>query len=1047
MPLSTTAIHRPVTTLMFFAGIVMLGVVALSNLTVDFLPAVDIPTLSVQTAYPNTSPEEVEYAITGPVESVLGTIAGVKRIRSVTREGLSIVTVSFTWGTDMDFAVLEAREKLDQVRGAFPPEAERPTILRVDPSVEPIMSVAVSSAGLRSCSGDTGLAELKEVARALVKRRIEQVDGVAQASVLGGVEREIQIDVDMATLRALGLDIGQIGDALVSANIDLTGGTIRHGLFRYSLRVLGSLATPDDICGVVVHHPGSHRPVRIGDCATVRDAHAERFGITRYNGKEVIIVQVRKAAGANTVSVSRSVHAVLGQLRQENPDLALTVIADQEEFISRSIADVEQAIITGGLLAFVVLFLFLRRVRYPLIIGLTLPVSVLATIVAMYFLRINLNVISLTGLAVGIGMLGDNAIVVVENVTRLHEAGMPLRKAALEGSREIGTAVAASTLTNIAIFLPIVLVQGVAAQLFVDMGVTMTISLLVSLLVAMTLVPMLVSREGSKHHHRPGAGGGFADLIHLDEWAARGVRRYLPWALEHRGRVLSATLGIVLLTVVMALIIPVEMAPDIDQHRFQVQLRMPRGTSLDGISQTARLVEDELKALHGIGGVLARVGLTEEHAFWNATDAAYELADLDVEVQGPRPTVALMESSRTVLRRIAGVTSGVEYAVKHRGTSLERILRPEGNDVRCLVLGKDPSTVERFMGLYGQSIRQIQGLVDVRTSLQEGSPEYHLVVNRDAAARFGLSVQAVAHQLIYLVRGNEATSLNEFDRKTTIRIQRSGKGRNDIDAILNAVIPAGGGEVPLRALVSCVETHGRAEIWREDRQRAHVLVANVAGRSLGSVVGDLEEAASQLRLPPGYEIRVGGENREIHESLRGLVIVLLLSLLLVFMILAAEYESVLYPAVILLTSPLAATGAILAMAAADQHFNVMSLVGLVIMVGAVDNDAVIMVDLITNLRREGVGVTQAIQQGVEQRLRPILMTTATTILGIVPLVFEFGTGSDLVRALTIPLVGGLIASTLFTVGAIPVVYTYVDRWATGNITACGGEDRQEMHTL
>ena len=372
--------------------------------------------------------------------------------------------------------------------------------------MEPILTVAVSSSKAGAEDAASALAELKETARALVKRRIEQVEGVAQASVIGGVEREIQVEVDMTALRALGLDIGQIGDALAAANVDLPGGTIRQGLFRYSLRTLGALTTLDDIRNVIIRQSATGRAIRIADCATVRDAHAERAGLTRYNGEEVIIVQVRKEAAANTVAVSRAVHDVLGQLRQENPDLGLAVIADQAGFISRSIADVEQAIIVGGFLAFLVLFYFLRKPRYPLIIGLTMPVSVLATIVAMYFLRINLNVISLTGLALGIGMLGDNAIVLIENVTRLREQGMPLRNATLEGAREIGTAVTASTLTNVAVFLPIVFVEGVAAQLFVDMGVTMTISLMVSLLVAVTLVPMLVSRESTEAKSSNGAG-------------------------------------------------------------------------------------------------------------------------------------------------------------------------------------------------------------------------------------------------------------------------------------------------------------------------------------------------------------------------------------------------------------------------------------------------------------------------------------------------------------------------------------------------------------
>jgi hydrophobic/amphiphilic exporter-1 (mainly G- bacteria), HAE1 family len=1045
MPLSNISVRRPVTILMFYAGIALLGIVALLDLTVDFLPGIDVPALTIQTTCPNASPEEVEYAITAPVETAIGAIAGVKRIRSVTREGMSVVSVTFYWGTRMDFAMLEVREKLDAVRGSFPRDAGRPNILRIDPTVEPVMTVAVSSNMTGPADATAVLAELKETARALVKRRIEQVEGVAQAAVLGGLDREIHVDVEMAALRAQGLEIGQVGDALDAANVNLPGGTIRQGLFRYSLRTLGALTSIEDIRDVVVRRSASGREVRIADCATVREAHIERAGLTRYNGEEVIIVEVRKEAGANTVAVCRSVHETLVQLQKEYPELGLAVIADQAGFISRSIADVEQAIIIGGILAFLVLFYFLRKPRYPLIIGLTMPVSLLATIVAMYFLKISLNVISLTGLALGIGMLGDNAIVLVENVTRLREQGVPLRDATVAGAQEIGTAVTASTLTNVAIFLPIVFVEGVAAQLFVDMGITMTISLLVSLLVAVTLVPMLVSREGSAARWKwaSSAGVPMPACIPLhgaragrrmgqwfdasDAWCREAVERYLLWALTHRMTVVLWTLGLLLLTGIVALSIPAEPAPDIDQNRFVVHLRMPRGTSLEGVNIASRALEDELRALPGVGGVCARVGITEERSLWNPDGIQRESAELDVRTEDGIQTASLLDSARACLARRAGTTYGMEYAVKPRGTSFERILRPEQNDIRCMVIGKDPVIVEKLAGSYAEAVRPVRGLVDLRASLQEGTPEYHITIDRDAAARHGLTVQAVAAHLSRLARGIEATALSEFDRRTTIRVLPSGNTGSDLNAILASDVPAGDRRVPVRALVTCRKTHGYAEIWREDGQRTQVLVANASGRSVGSIVADLEHAAASLGCPPGYEVRIGGENQEIEESFRDLFSAIVLSLFMVFMILAAEYESTVYPLVILLTSPLAAVGAIIGMALAGQHYNVMSLVGLVIMIGAVDNDAVIVVDVIIGLRREGVCLRDAILQGIRQRLRPILMTTATTVLGIIPLIFEFGTGSELVRALTVPIVGGLITSTVASIAVIPVGVSFVEK--------------------
>jgi HAE1 family hydrophobic/amphiphilic exporter-1 len=1043
MSLSALSVSRPITVLMFYIGVVLLGVVAFLNLSVDFLPPIKIPKLTVQTSYANTSPEEVEQAVTQPIEAALGTVVGAKRVSSITREGQSVVTVEFYWGTNMDFALLEVREKLDQMRGALPREAGRPTILRVDPSTEPIMTLALSfqhkeqkwsgalvevkQEGENGRGGDqAGLVELKETARALIKKRIEQIDGVAQVSVLGGVEREIQVIVDQHKLEALGLSLDQVAQALTNANMSLPGGSIKKGLFRYPLRALGEFSDLDDIRKVVVLTTPAGRLVRVADIGSVRDTIKERAGLTRYNGNEVIALHVRKEAGTNTIEVSRSIHRVLDQLRQEYPSLQLHVLADQAEFIAQSVADVQQAIAIGAVLAFLVLFLFLRRMRYPFIIGVTIPVSLLATCIVMYFLNINLNVISLTGLALGIGMLGDNAIIVIENVTRLREKGMPLLDAVVEGAKEINLAVTASTLTNVAIFLPIVFVEGVAAKLFVDMGVTMTVSLLVSLFVAVTLVPMLLTRERPAHAAAPRSVIGeslerlvLAFNVRAHDW----LDRYLAWSLTHRAQVMVGTLAALVCSVLIAFTIRSEPAPDIDQSRFTIQLVFPKGTLLEAVSSQSAELERRLMTLHDVQGVYAAIGVTEEQIFSAFSDAAPERATLEVKVKPGAATAAVMEEARKVVGTFLERSAGVEYALRSRGTTFEQILRPEANDLRVRVMGKDPSTVAAIAGKFGERMKAVGGVTDIRTSLQAGAAEYRLEVDRDAATRSGVSVHDVARAIRAHVQGAEPTTFSEFDRKITIRV-KPGSVRSLEDLLEMRV-----GGTSLRAMVRGYEMTGAGEIWRENHQRAQVILANVTGRSLDAVVKDLERVAAAFALSPGYAISIGGENEEIRESFRSLLIIIVLSIFLVYMILAAEYESVLYPFVILLTSPLAFIGAIGAMALTGQAYNVMSLIGLVIMIGAVDNDAVIVVDVITALRRSGVPLHDAIRQGMKQRLRPILMTTATTVLGIVPLFFEFGTGSELVRALTVPIVGGLVASTFFTVVAIPIVYTLIDKRA------------------
>ncbi|MER3522474.1 MAG: hypothetical protein C4326_00010 [Ignavibacteria bacterium] len=1043
MSLSSLATSRPVTILMFYIGVVLIGVIAFFNLSVDFLPPIKIPKLTVQTFYANTSPEEVEQRVSEPIEAALATIVGAKRVSSLSREGQSVVTVEFYWGTNMDFAFLEAREKLDQMRGVLPREVGRPTILRVDPSTEPIMTIAVAERQEKAPSvraahttrdallaqssvSPVVLLELRETARALLKKRIEQVEGVAQVSVLGGGEREIHVIIDQAKLNAFGLSIEQLSQALAQANLSVPGGTIKRGLFRYPLRTVGEFTSVDDIAKVVVMTTSAGRLVRVKDVAVVRDTVKERMGLTRYNGSEVVALHVRKEAGTNTIEVSRRIHEVLNHLRREYPGIHLAVIADQAEFIAQAVADVQQSIAVGAFLAFAVLYFFLRNPRSPLIIGVTIPVSLLVTFVAMYFFGINLNVISLTGLALGIGMLGDNAIILIENVTRLREKGLSVLEATLEGAKDINLAVTASTLTNVAIFLPIIFVEGVASKLFVDMGVTMTVSLLASLFVAVTLVPMLVSRErvSGVALHPTGVGQPLARLTEaVDQRMRTWLDAYLRWSLQHPGLVAGATIVAMLIAVGVAFTIRSAPAPDIDQSRFTVHLLFPKGSTLDAVSAGSAFVERQLLALPAVEGVYASVGITDEQNIWTASDVAIERAVIEVRVKRAASTPATIEQARRFVMELQRATAGVEYAVSSRGTTFEHILRPEPNDIKIRVTGKDADLAAEIASQYSQRIQNVRGLTDVRVSLQVGMPEYRIAVDRDAAKRHGMTVQSVAAAIRQQIQGAEATTFNEFDMKVTIRVRRDAPEWSSILAT-----PIGSERVPLQELIRWSVTSGAGEIWRENHQRAHLILANVHERPLADVVDELQQHAAAMNLPAGTGIVVGGENEEIRESFRSLFIIILLSLFLVYMILAAEYESVLYPLVILLTSPLAFIGAIAAMVFAGQAYNVLSLIGLVIMIGAVDNDAVIAVDVITSLRRKGVPLHLAIRDGMQQRLRPIVMTTATTVLGILPLFFEFGTGSELVRALTVPIVGGLVASTLFTVLAIPVVYTFVDRW-------------------
>jgi HAE1 family hydrophobic/amphiphilic exporter-1 len=1038
MAVSSLSVRRPISTLMAYAGVVFLGIVSFRQISVDFLPPVVIPRLTIHTTCPDLSPEEVDKSVAQPIASIGGSILGVKKTSSIACRGRAMVSLEFSWGTDMDYAMLEVRERLDQLRGELPREAGRPTILRVDPATEPVMTIGVTTVSFAAGSTSLDLMGLTETCHALLKKRLEQVEGVAQATVLGGVEREIWVEPDENGLMALGLTNDDLARAIALENVSPPGSTIRNGFMRYPLRLLGGLKNAEEVAGLSFFCGMGGQRVRVGDICTVRDTIGERGGWTRYNGKDILVIQVRKEPDSNTLVVSEYVREVLEQLEQENRGLRLYLLSDQAEFIRDSVADVQQSIFWGAVLAFLVLLLFLKGVRDPCIVGVTMPVSILATFAGMHALGITLNVLSLTGLALGIGMLGDNAIIVIENVRRLRDVGFPLLQAIEEGSHEINLAVTASTMTNVAVFLPVLLVRSVAQQLFADLAVTMTVSLLVSLFVAVTLVPVLLAQERCRR--RPWTlvqtpllvrGTAACRIIagRLDAWCGCWQEKMLRHALTARALVLLSTGALFIASLVIAALIRSEPAPEIDRKRFIVQVTLDPGTPPSLGAQLAGRIENRLLAIDGVSSVYSAGGMASNTDVWSISDASVANLRLEVTIAENMQTASVMEQARSWMNALSGRLAGVEWTVVPSATTFERILRPQSSDITIRVQGKDPAICDRVAEEFARHVQGLPGLVDLTLPTRDRAPEYRLQIDRCAVARYGVSPQDVAEHVARQTAGGEATVLSDVNRRVVVRVQRANLKQATIQDLLSSSILCRGTHVPLSLFVTATQDLGRTEIRREDGTQTVAFTANVAGRSIGAVADDVRKEAALCALPSGYKIMIGGENEEMESSFRSLALVIGLSLLVVYMILAAEYESLVYPLVILLTSPLAFIGAVLAMLVAGERYNVMSLVGLVIMIGAVDNDAVIAVDIITVLRRSGMELHDAVCRGMRQRLRPILMTAGTSLLGIVPLMMGLGRGSELVRALTVPLAGGLITSTLFVLIVIPVVYTYIDSWA------------------
>ncbi len=1033
MSLTHTAVRRPVTVAMLFIGIAVLGLLSLNQISIDFLPPVQIPELMVQTIYSGASPEAVETSVTEPIESILGTVGGLKRISSISREGMSLVRLEFYWGRRIDYAMLEVREKLDAVRGFLPEEVERPTILRIDPSTEAIMTLSLTpkNAGGDSAMVYTQLVQLREFAQVLVKRRLEQIQGVAQAVVAGGREREIRVEVNPAKMSAYGLSFNSIAAALKSANIQYSGGTLKQGIFHYAFRTISELETMKDIEEVALRTPQS-RLILLRQIADVREAYAEVQGLTRVNGQEAILLFIRKEAGANTVAITSEVRRTLEQLASDYKDIEIHVLFAQADFIKKSIADIEQAIFWGALLAFIVLFLFLRHVRYPLIIGIVTPFSILTTVVMMYFAGITFNIISLTGLALGIGMVGDNAIIVVENFSRLRQQGLPLRQAVLEGAKELNVTISAATFTNVAIFLPVIFVSGVTQKLFVDMSLTMTFSLLASLLVAITLVPSLLDRLITKSREKRDEEMRLARFFseQFNRFLAR-YERWLEWCLRHRLQVIGITTVIALLSAGLAFFIPAEQAPDVDQSRFSVELVMPRGTSVQATAAASALFEKTLLALPCIDITAADIGLSAREDYFSLLNADINRSRIEVRLASGYTVPQALEQCREAIQPLQQqfTSMGAAISFKRRTTTFERILQPQENDIKVRIIGKDLTLGARIAQTVLRELSSIEGLSDVRLGLQQHNPQVSLHLDRQRLAVHRLDADFVSSEAAAFIGGQIATHLSDFDRRIPVRLLPALSEKTDrIAALLKHQVKEG---VPMADFATATRLLGFNEIYHENHQRAILVYADAGTANILYTLGDIKRKLAGMPLPEGYEIHVGGKIDEIREAGRSLMIILLLSVFLVYIILASEYESALYPLIILITSPLSIVGAFIAMFLAGQSYNIMSLVGLVIMLGAIDNDTVIALDLIIANRRKGLSLQEAIHDGMRKRLRPIVMTTLTTILGMVPLIIGFGAGLELAVALSYPIIGGILASTVVAMLIDPVLYSYFDRFGEG----------------
>ncbi|MBC7104415.1 MAG: efflux RND transporter permease subunit [Firmicutes bacterium] len=1022
MHIAEWSVRRPVAVSVTVLVVVLLGLVSFLNLPLDLFPQVDLPMAGVITGYAGAGPEEVESLVTVPLERTLATAPGIKNITSTSRRGQSNITVEFNWGTNMDAAMQDLRERLDLARRSLPDDADTPMLVKYDPSMMPVLVVTLA--------GAVGGEELKRLADDVVRPRLERVDGVASVSVWGGLTREIQVLVDPARLRGYGITLAQVEAALRTENQDVPGGEVREGTRRYTVRVPGEFHDLKDLQSVVVNGSDG-TAVRLADLAEIRDGHAEVTQLARLNGQPSVLLSVQKQSGANTVEVVRRVKDALGQLGGELPgNIRYLPVLDQSTIIEASIRDLTRNLLAGSLLAVAVIYFFLRNWRATVVISLSIPVAVIAAFCMLYFGGQTLNMISLGGLTLGVGMMVDDSIVVLENIYRHRQEGLAPFAAAVSGAKEVTGAVIASTLTTVAVFLPVVFVKGMTAQFFTPMALAVSFALLASLYAALTLVPMVSARvlERERGEARPALGRLAAVMERTGAWLDALYARYrtlLAWALGHRRLVVLGAAGLFAASLAAVPLVGTEFMPALDRGLVNITVEMPAGTDLDVTNRVVTEIEAAVASLPEVDAVIASVGGGGMGmGGGGGTDQASVRLQLKERSERKRSAAQVAEDLRRSLPRFPGVNVWVDAPASIfggralGGTSAPFELALKGDELDVL-----KGLADRLVGL----VRETPGTRQVRSSWEQARPEAHVLVDRDRAAAYGLSVGQVASAVRAAVQGDVVTRYRVGGDEIDVRVRFPEEARRDVASLKTIPLLSGRGtEVLLQDVAEVRPGTGPMTIQRRNQTRVISITSQLVGRSLGDVVAEVRQKVAQVAMPPGYWVEYTGEAEQMRETFGTLLVSLALAVVLIYLVLAAQFESFFFPFIVMFSVPVALTGIVGGLLLTGRAFSVPAFVGAILTVGIVTKNAIVLVDYVNQLRARGMSRDEALLRAGPVRLRPILMTTGTTVMAMLPLVLGIGEGAETQAPLATAVVGGLLFSTLVTLVLVPVVYSIFD---------------------
>lgn len=1023
MSIASFAVKRPVTTVASILGVVLLGSVSLSRLPVSLLPDVGLPVLTIRTINRGAAAQEISRFVAEPIEGAIASTPGLVELRSVSRNGEATTTARFAWGTDMRLTVLNVREHLDQARSSLPESAERPTLLTSDPGERPIAVLAVRS-DLSKGGGD--LRSLARTAADVHARALEQIGGVASVAVVGQPEDEIHVTMIPERLRSLDLTMADVSQAITQENANGSSGTVRRGQFRFNVRALTEFRTPDEILATPIGTLGSGLTVR--DVGSVSLGLADPITITRLDGAPAVGLVVYKDAGSNTVSVTNLMMEKVAQLQKDFPAVQITVVAAQADFVVDALSNLGQEIVVGGLLSLFVIMIFLRDWRVSLAIGLVVPLSVLVALVALQALGVTINVLSLGGLALGVGLLVDTAIVVAESIGRRREEGMPLVQAAIEGTDEVAAPLFAGTLTTVLVFGPIVFVRGLAAALFRDLSLSVVTTVAASLILALTLMPvMIVGRRNRGGLSAPRSRVPSAERSTfaraLDGWGStlsHWYERGMIWSLGNPMKVFGLAFALLVVTVALIARLPKEVLPSVDEGVLVAQLQLPEGTSIESTVKQVARVEQSARTL-GAANVYTRVGkATDEEILAGAGPGSSATAQLIVRIPDGQDAATFADKLRLSLPDLSKGALAIDLAGQSEFGSL---IGREGRLVRVELSATTLEDSERWADSVRRALTNVKSLADVRDAYASTQPVVEVSLLRPRLALYGITPAQVSGALQGALGGVAASDLRQTDRRTPITVRYAGLQNEDLKTAMLTPIKG----VPIEQLVTVKEVRAPLEVVRINQRPVTIVEGLVETGGTAQATEDATAVMEAIKLPNSVRWSIGGADEERKRTSDELTLVAILASLLMFLVLAGEFASFTIPIVVMLTVPLAGAGAIIFLWLTGQSLNAVSMIGIVVMIGMADNEAVVKLDAIRKFREAGHTVEDAILLGGQQRLRAIAMTSITTVTGVLPLIVGWGSGGALYKPLAAGIIGGSISALLVTFFLLPTAYAVMER--------------------